>query len=138
MKRPITHLAAGTLPLTHEGLDAWSRPRAVVYLRDLLVDCGILAAADKQLRDFRAWLDRRLEALAGHPPCPPAPGRPRVPDLGVVIRNLMGTGGRDSKIRRLVMASRERERLRLTQKYALTSPLMQEYVLAYGRRRAPG
>ena len=58
--------------------------------------------------------------------------------LCVVIRNLTDTGGRDTKIRRLVMASRERERLRLTQKYALTSPLMQEYVLAYGRRRAPG
>jgi hypothetical protein len=63
----LTHLAAGTLPLTHEALDAWPRPHAVVYLRDLLVDCGILPAADKQLRDFRAWLDRRLAALAGHP-----------------------------------------------------------------------
>ena len=30
-------------------------------------DCGVLPAADKQLRDFQAWLDRRLEALAGHP-----------------------------------------------------------------------
>jgi integrase len=67
LRELLTHLAAGTLPLTHEALDAWPRPRAVVYLRDLLTDCGILPAADKQLRDFQAWLDRRLEALAGHP-----------------------------------------------------------------------
>ena len=63
----LTHLAAGTLPLTHEALDGWPRPRAVHYLRDLLVDCGVLPAADRQLREFGAWLDRRLDSLAGHP-----------------------------------------------------------------------
>ena len=41
--------------------------RAVHYLRDLLVDCGVLPAADKQLREFGAWLDCRLDGLAGHP-----------------------------------------------------------------------
>jgi integrase len=60
-------LAAGKLALTHEALDTWPRPRAVSYLRDLLVSCGILPAVDKQLREFGVWLDRRLEALAGHP-----------------------------------------------------------------------
>ena len=60
-------LAAGKVALTHEALDTWPRPRAVSYLRDLLVSCGILPAVDKQLREFGAWLDRRLEALAGHP-----------------------------------------------------------------------
>jgi integrase len=60
-------LAAGKLALTHEALDAWLRPRAVFYLRDLLVSCGVLPAVDKQLREFGAWLDRRLGALAGHP-----------------------------------------------------------------------
>ena len=63
----LTRLAAGTLPLTHEALDGWPRPRAVHYLRDLLVDCGVLPAADRQLREFGTWLDRRLDALAGHP-----------------------------------------------------------------------
>ena len=63
----LTCLAAGKLALTHEALDGWPRPRAVVYLRDLLVSCGVLRAVDKQLREFGAWLDRRLEALAGHP-----------------------------------------------------------------------
>ncbi|HET9970752.1 MAG TPA: hypothetical protein VFQ68_21130 [Streptosporangiaceae bacterium] len=37
------------------------------YLRDLLVDCGVLPAADRQLREFGTWLDRRLDALARHP-----------------------------------------------------------------------
>ena len=63
----LTHLATGELPLTHEALDTWSRRRAVHYLRDLLTDCGVLPAADPQLRQFQAWLTRRLEALAGHP-----------------------------------------------------------------------
>jgi integrase len=63
----LTGLAAGKLPLTHEALDGWPRPRAVAYLRDLLVDCGVLPAADRQLREFGAWLDRRLEGVAGHP-----------------------------------------------------------------------
>ena len=63
----LTSLACGTLPLTHEALDAWPRPRAVPYLRELLAGCGALPAADRQLRDYQAWLHRRLEALDGHP-----------------------------------------------------------------------
>jgi hypothetical protein len=63
----LTHLATGKLALTHEALDAWPRPRAVCYLRDLLVSCGVLPATDKQLREFSAWLDRRLDSLDGHP-----------------------------------------------------------------------
>lgn len=63
----LTHLATGKLALTHEALDAWPRPRAVCYLRDLLVSCGALPATDKQLREFTAWLDRRLASLDGHP-----------------------------------------------------------------------
>jgi hypothetical protein len=63
----LTCLAAGKLALTHEALDGWPRPRAVFYLRDLLVSCGVLPAVDKQLHEFQAWLDRRLENLAGHP-----------------------------------------------------------------------
>ena len=55
------------MALTHEALDGWPRPRAVCYLRDLLVDCGVLPATDKQLREFQAWLDCRLDNLAGHP-----------------------------------------------------------------------
>ncbi|MGH3284940.1 MAG: hypothetical protein ACRDPD_09710, partial [Streptosporangiaceae bacterium] len=63
----LTQLATGKLPLTHEALDGWPRPRAVPYLRDLLVSCGALPGTDKQLRDYQAWLNRRLETLGGHP-----------------------------------------------------------------------
>ena len=63
----LTALASGALPLTHEALDAWPRPRAVPYLRELLIGCGALPAADRQLRDYQAWLTRRLDALGGHP-----------------------------------------------------------------------
>ena len=63
----LTHLTAGKLALTHEALDAWPRRRAVFYLRDLLVSCGALPAVDKQLREFQAWLDGRLDDLASHP-----------------------------------------------------------------------
>jgi hypothetical protein len=63
----LTQLAAGALPLTHDALDGWPRRRAVRYLRELLVDCGVLPATDRQLREFGAWLDRRLDSLAGHP-----------------------------------------------------------------------
>ncbi|HEY6314210.1 MAG TPA: hypothetical protein VIY52_25905 [Streptosporangiaceae bacterium] len=62
-------LAAGHLALTHEALDAWPRPRAVFYLRDLLVSCGVLPAVDKQLREFGVWLDRRLEPWPGTLTC---------------------------------------------------------------------
>jgi hypothetical protein len=76
----LTCLAAGKLALTHEALDGWPCPRAVFYLRDLLVSCGALPAVDKQLREFQAWLDRRLEALAGHPaPAAAAPVRAVAP-----------------------------------------------------------
>jgi DNA-binding Xre family transcriptional regulator len=63
----LTRLATRQLPLTHQALDAWPRPRATGYLRDLLISCGVLPAADKQLLDYQAWLDRRLASLASHP-----------------------------------------------------------------------
>jgi hypothetical protein len=63
----LADLASGRLPLTHEALAALPGQRPVTYLRDLLVTCGALPGADRQLLDFQAWLDRRLAALAGHP-----------------------------------------------------------------------
>jgi hypothetical protein len=65
---PVRHqLATGKLALTHEALDAWPRPRTVPHLRNLLISCGVLPATDKQLVEFQAWLNRRLDSLAGHP-----------------------------------------------------------------------
>jgi hypothetical protein len=55
----------GRLPLTHQALAAHPDRRAVIYLCDLLVSCGVLPAAGKQLLDYEACLHRRLAALAG-------------------------------------------------------------------------
>jgi hypothetical protein len=63
----LADLATGRLALTHQALASHPNWRAVIYLRDLLVSCGALPAADKQLLDFQAWLHRRLTALAAHP-----------------------------------------------------------------------
>jgi hypothetical protein len=63
----LSQLATGKLPLTHQALDTWPRPRATGYLRDLLISCSALPPADKQLRDYQAWLNRRLTSLASHP-----------------------------------------------------------------------
>ena len=42
--------------------------KSTIYLRDLLVTCGALPAADRQLADYEAWVHRRLALLADcHP-----------------------------------------------------------------------
>jgi len=63
----LADLAAGRTELTHQALAARPDWRAAVYLRDLLVSCGVLPAADKHLLDYEAWLHRKLTGLAGHP-----------------------------------------------------------------------
>jgi hypothetical protein len=45
----------------------WHQPRTAAWLRDLLITCQILPDVDRALLDIEAWLDERLEALAGHP-----------------------------------------------------------------------
>jgi hypothetical protein len=70
--RPIRGLLAdlvtGRLPLTHQALAARTDWKSTIYLRDLLVTCGALPAADRQLADYEAWVHRRLALLAGHHP----------------------------------------------------------------------
>ena len=63
----LTDLAAGRLPLTHEAFAARPDWRSAIYLRDLLMDCGLLPAADRELLHYDSWLHRRLDELAGHP-----------------------------------------------------------------------
>ena len=63
----LTDLAAGRLALTHHAFGARADWRAAIYLRDLLMDCGLLPAADRQLLDYDSWLRRRLDDLDGHP-----------------------------------------------------------------------
>ena len=63
----LTDLAAGRLALTHQAFAARPDWRAAVYLRDLLMNCGLLPDADRQLLDYDSWLRRRLDDLDGHP-----------------------------------------------------------------------
>lgn len=63
----LTDLATGRLPLTHQALATRPGWRATIHLRDLLVSCGLLPAADRQLLDYERWLHHRLTDLADHP-----------------------------------------------------------------------
>lgn len=63
----LAGLAAGQIPLTHQALAARPDWRSSIYLRDLLVDCAILPATDRQLADYEGWLHRRLDHLTTHP-----------------------------------------------------------------------
>jgi hypothetical protein len=57
-------LAAGTLPLTHQALDAHPRPRAANFLRHLLVAHGVLPPRDDALVRLEAWVTARLGEFA--------------------------------------------------------------------------
>ncbi|WP_239382054.1 MULTISPECIES: site-specific integrase [unclassified Frankia] len=56
-------LATGEIPLTHEGLNTLPHPRAVAYLRDLLMQHHILPPADRQLVFFERWLSHYLTSI---------------------------------------------------------------------------
>jgi hypothetical protein len=64
----LSGLATGAIPLTHDALDALPHPRAAAYLRDLLMQHGVLPAADRHLLMFGRWLTGHLAAVAdpGH------------------------------------------------------------------------
>lgn len=61
---PILHaLARGEVPLTHEGLSTLSPWRSVIYLRDLLIGCGVLPPIDRYLFLFEQWLPGWLDSI---------------------------------------------------------------------------
>lgn len=49
VQRNLRALARGEVPLTHEGLSRLTPWRSVAYLRDLLIQAGILPPADRQV-----------------------------------------------------------------------------------------
>ncbi|MFC4122769.1 hypothetical protein [Nonomuraea zeae] len=63
---PLTGLARGRIPLTHQALHQLPGWRTVAYLRDLLMACGVLPTVDKQLLHTETWLTHRLAELDGH------------------------------------------------------------------------
>lgn len=68
VQRNLRALARGEVPLSHDGLSRLTPWRSVAYLRDLLMQSGILPPADRQLLLFQRWLGERLPAIddAGH------------------------------------------------------------------------
>ena len=64
----LRRLGRGEIQLTHEAFDDLQPWRAASHLRDLLMACGVLPAADKQLCAFERWLGIHLAAVtdSGH------------------------------------------------------------------------
>lgn len=57
-------LASGTVPVSHEGLNALTPWRSAAYLRDLLMECGTLPQVDRYLIQFERWLGEFLAEQA--------------------------------------------------------------------------
>ncbi|MER8027348.1 hypothetical protein, partial [Glutamicibacter protophormiae] len=55
--------ATGRIALTHEALQQLPNWRTAAYLRDLLMDSGILPMLDRQLLLFERWLAERLGSI---------------------------------------------------------------------------
>ncbi len=59
----LAEIAAGSLPVTHEALDAHRLRRGADYLRHLLVANGVLVPRDDNLARLEAWVEDRLSAV---------------------------------------------------------------------------
>ena len=60
----LRDLAAGRLTLTHEAFQHLPNWRSAAYLRDLLMQSGVLPLKDRQLLLFERWLETHLGAVA--------------------------------------------------------------------------
>ncbi|MFF3734624.1 hypothetical protein ACFYXM_31120 [Streptomyces sp. NPDC002476] len=58
----LRDLATGTVPLTHDAIQALPNWRTAAYLRDLLMDSGVLPHLDRRLLLFERWLAQRIAA----------------------------------------------------------------------------
>ncbi|GAB2767011.1 hypothetical protein GCM10027072_77580 [Streptomyces bullii] len=52
------------MPLTHDAIQALPNWRTAAYLRDLLMDSGVLPHLDRRLLLFERWLSRRIATTA--------------------------------------------------------------------------
>lgn len=59
----LSALARSEVPLTHEGLSRLHPWRSVIYVRDLLIDCGVLPPVDRFLLLFEQWLPDWLATI---------------------------------------------------------------------------
>jgi hypothetical protein len=63
VQRNLRALARGEVPLTHDGLSTLSPWRSVAYLRDLLMQVGVLPHVDRHLVLFQRWLTDWLPTI---------------------------------------------------------------------------
>ncbi|MFB0840226.1 MULTISPECIES: hypothetical protein [unclassified Arthrobacter] len=65
--RPATELIRALVnndvPLEHDTLDQWPRPKSAEYVRSLLTDTGLLPTRDENLHLFDTWARKFLESL---------------------------------------------------------------------------
>ena len=59
----LAQVASGTLPATHQALDAWPRRRAADQLRQVLVAGGVLEPRDEELTRTEQWLTALLTSI---------------------------------------------------------------------------
>jgi hypothetical protein len=91
----LADLASGTLPATHEALDADPRRRAADFLRHMLTAGGVLAPRDQELTRTGQWLSGVIESIQ------PAASRraARAYATWQVMRRLRATAGRSTRPR---------------------------------------
>ncbi|MFC8795600.1 hypothetical protein [Streptomyces cinereoruber] len=58
----LRDLATGNIALTHEAIQQVPNWRTAAYLRDLLMECGVLPRQDRRLLLFQRWLAECLAA----------------------------------------------------------------------------
>jgi hypothetical protein len=63
VRRRLADLADGSVPLTHEGVDTMAGLQGREFLRELLMDTGLLPKRDKYLAAFSVWRHRRLASI---------------------------------------------------------------------------
>lgn len=56
----LHQLATGELPLTHAVFRSHPHPKMALYLRDLLITCGVLTPIDRHTAAFEDWLTEHL------------------------------------------------------------------------------
>lgn len=59
----LSDLARGRVPLSHEGIDTMAPGQGREFLRELLVEVGLLPYRDKYLAAFVAWQQKRLASI---------------------------------------------------------------------------
>ena len=62
--RILRALAVGQVPLTHEGVHSLPAMKSSIYVRDLMVACGILPPVDRFLFLFEQWWPEWLASIA--------------------------------------------------------------------------